>query len=532
MASLDAGESAKIVLGPSDIYRVTTTGQATVTGLYGAPSTTTTVTAGTRDFGPYNVAASLRVTGVSGSTNVGTVEATPLAPTELTQVRSLVAGDGIVPTGRVDTAAPSPGIVAHRGGSYLGPENTLRAFDTAYGQGFRLIECDLRLMSGGGLALMHDATVDRTTDGTGNVSSFTAATIKSLTVDALTARAANHKADTVPTFAEALDWARTRDVVLVPELKDDCQYAALAELLQRDFPRGRVIFQTFTLAWASALAAAGYACLFASASLTTGNITAAAAAGFKHVATQDTVWTQSLVDAAHAAGLKCWAYTVSRRYQYDRMKALGVDFVYSDDPQYLLWGVTGFRPTRSLYDAGVWAPGMQSATTTDADAVRRGLLVAPYFQLDDQTGYTGTSIGHLGPLPDAWTMTGTVQFAAGATTWASLFLGATDRPYIDGSASAGGYHCLMRVSNGNVNIYKAVEDVSGATLLGTGNGSGAVTTGVDVAWSLSRTAAGQYTLQLGANTPLVLTDASITPRYLQLGRNAGSNVKFGPVAVA
>ncbi|MEX0958744.1 MAG: glycerophosphodiester phosphodiesterase [Burkholderiales bacterium] len=64
---------------------------------------------------------------------------------------------------------PYPRIIAHRGGGVLAPENTLAALRLARNMGFRGIEFDVRLCADGSPVLMHDESVDRTTNGSGRV---------------------------------------------------------------------------------------------------------------------------------------------------------------------------------------------------------------------------------------------------------------------------------------------------------------------------------------------------------------------------
>jgi glycerophosphoryl diester phosphodiesterase len=70
--------------------------------------------------------------------------------------------------------------VAHRGASAERPENTLPAFELAIEQRADVVECDVRATSDGALLIMHDATVDRTTSGTGELRSMTAAEAREL----------------------------------------------------------------------------------------------------------------------------------------------------------------------------------------------------------------------------------------------------------------------------------------------------------------------------------------------------------------
>jgi glycerophosphoryl diester phosphodiesterase len=64
--------------------------------------------------------------------------------------------------------------IAHRGGSKLRPENTMVAFDHAVAIGADAIECDVHLSHDGEVVVIHDPTLDRTTDATGPVSARTA----------------------------------------------------------------------------------------------------------------------------------------------------------------------------------------------------------------------------------------------------------------------------------------------------------------------------------------------------------------------
>jgi glycerophosphoryl diester phosphodiesterase len=66
-----------------------------------------------------------------------------------------------------------PAAIAHRGSRVLWPENTMTAFAGAVDLGYRYLETDLRLTSDGVIVCIHDADVDRTTDGAGPVSSHT-----------------------------------------------------------------------------------------------------------------------------------------------------------------------------------------------------------------------------------------------------------------------------------------------------------------------------------------------------------------------
>lgn len=94
-----------------------------------------------------------------------------------------------------------PVIFAHRGAQTLAPENTLAAFRKAKEQGAKWIEFDVMLTKDGIPVVIHDDTVDRTTNGTGRVVDFTLAELKNLRI-----RDGNQLTDLqIPTLEETLD---------------------------------------------------------------------------------------------------------------------------------------------------------------------------------------------------------------------------------------------------------------------------------------------------------------------------------------
>jgi glycerophosphoryl diester phosphodiesterase len=75
---------------------------------------------------------------------------------------------------------PYPLVIAHQGGDGLWPGNTLYAFEQSAALGVDVLEMDLHITQDGVLVINHDETVDRTTDGTGNIEDMTLAEIKAL----------------------------------------------------------------------------------------------------------------------------------------------------------------------------------------------------------------------------------------------------------------------------------------------------------------------------------------------------------------
>jgi len=103
---------------------------------------------------------------------------------------------------------------AHRGQWRDAPENSLPAITAAFDDGAEVVELDVRLTSDGVPVLMHDETVDRTTDGTGKVSSFTLAQIRELRLKEHLGGAQTALTDErIPTLAEAMTVAADRGLV-------------------------------------------------------------------------------------------------------------------------------------------------------------------------------------------------------------------------------------------------------------------------------------------------------------------------------
>ena len=111
----------------------------------------------------------------------------------------------------------SPRLVCHRGGSLIAPENTFAAADAALNMGAHLIELDVRESADGVLYVMHDQTLDRTTDGSGPIQHHTAAEIDAL--DAGRWFAPEFEGQRVPRLDAYLDYLSGRGAGAYVEIK-------------------------------------------------------------------------------------------------------------------------------------------------------------------------------------------------------------------------------------------------------------------------------------------------------------------------
>ena len=128
-------------------------------------------------------------------------------------------------------------VVGHRGAAGLVPENTLGGFSHAIELGVAYVECDVRLSRDGRLVVMHDETVDRTTNGSGAVSSLDFDAIRDLDAG---------QGERVPTLDEVLATVQ-RKARLLCELKGEgVEDAAVDAVTARDMAPD-VVFTSFRL---------------------------------------------------------------------------------------------------------------------------------------------------------------------------------------------------------------------------------------------------------------------------------------------
>ena len=140
-----------------------------------------------------------------------------------------------------------PLIIAHRGSSAYAPENTLAAFQLAADQGADAIELDVDLTRDGHAIIMHDATIDRTTDGSGAVHDLTLAEIRR--VDAGTWKDATFRGERVPLLEEVFAAVGQRVLINVEvksmSLRSNGVEAKVATLVQQFDLFDRVIISSF-----------------------------------------------------------------------------------------------------------------------------------------------------------------------------------------------------------------------------------------------------------------------------------------------
>ena len=232
---------------------------------------------------------------------------------------------------------PYPRWIAHRGAGKLAPENTLAAFRLGAAHGFRMFECDAKLSADGVVFLMHDATLERTTNGHGvggeqpwhvlsqldaggwHSRAFAGeplATLEGLTRFCLSNRyglnieikptpgteAATGQA--VAQLASQL-WQGAEVPPLLTSFKPDA--LAAAQAAAPELPRGLLVDNLWDGWFEKALKLQCVA-----------------------VVANYALWDANTVTRVHSAGLKCLSYTVNDEWAAQHLLALGTDGIITD----------------------------------------------------------------------------------------------------------------------------------------------------------------------------------------------------------
>jgi glycerophosphoryl diester phosphodiesterase len=113
-----------------------------------------------------------------------------------------------------------PLVIAHRGDSGRRPENTLASFASALEIGAEIVEFDVHLTRDGHAVVLHDALVDRTTDGAGAVRDMTLAEVKTLSAGYPSRFGGAYRGERIPTLSEVLGHIRDRAIGMI-EIKHD-----------------------------------------------------------------------------------------------------------------------------------------------------------------------------------------------------------------------------------------------------------------------------------------------------------------------
>ena len=294
--------------------------------------------------------------------------------------------------------------VAHRGDSLFAPENTVSAFSSAIGKA-DLVEFDVHMSADGHFVVIHDSTVDRTTDGSGSVSGLTLAQLKAL--DAGSWFSPTFMGEQIPTLSEATTaiLASGRTPLIEHKAGTAADYVGELDMLGVAHD---VVVQSFNWDFLSevntldpdiVLAALG------SGRLSKDTLNTIQAKGADIVAWSHASVTATEVALVHDRGMQLYVWTVNNETRIQSLFDLGVDGIITDNPGLVtqlvpeppwttvrepvpIYSVTDNDSDLVLDDLGDIASDRSSATlagvgesdTEDSDSITR-LLVK--FELPD-----------------------------------------------------------------------------------------------------------------------------------------------------
>jgi glycerophosphoryl diester phosphodiesterase len=251
-------------------------------------------------------------------------------------------------------AWPYPLWIAHRGAGRLAPENTLAAFRVGAGHGYRAFECDVKLSADGVPFLLHDTTLQRTTNARGTASELSWSELSRLDAGGWHSRA--FAGETIPSFAAIAAWCLRNGFALDIEIKPTPGH---------ELETGRVVAREAARLWAADRSGAAPLPLFTSFRPESLQGAREAAPELPRGLLLDTLWNgwfevaqslvcaavvtnynlmdRALIDTLHGAGLRALVYTVNDPAEAQRLVALGIDGIVSD-------AVDRFSPAGGVLD--------------------------------------------------------------------------------------------------------------------------------------------------------------------------------------
>lgn len=230
---------------------------------------------------------------------------------------------------------PGPYVIGHRGAAGYAPENTMVSFERGIALRADAIELDIHPTSDGELVVIHDPTLERTTNGRGLVSTHSLAQLKEL--DAGTWFDPSFRDCRIPTLGEVLEWARGRTKILIEIKQGPIFYPSIEEMLLAALDRFQVRNDVMVISFDhhSVRKLKQLATEIPAGILYAGRcidpVALARAASADALMPHWALVTKEEVDAAHAAGLLIGPWG-GQEQNYEYLLAMGVDAVLADCP--------------------------------------------------------------------------------------------------------------------------------------------------------------------------------------------------------
>ena len=235
----------------------------------------------------------------------------------------------------------APWVIGHRGYSAKYPENTLAAFQAAIAAGATMVELDVMLCRDRKLVVIHDSTLERTTNGDGAVADYTLSELKSL--DAGSRFDADFADQKLPELSEVLDLADGRAYVNI-EIKSnayeshhppDAVEKQVVELLRQKKMLDTGLISSFDvniLEQIASMRAAPAIALISQKPADKNTVKMCTRLNVFSWHPDCKIVTPKQVNLMHANGIKVFPYNVNTLEDYVRVRDMKVDGVITDDP--------------------------------------------------------------------------------------------------------------------------------------------------------------------------------------------------------
>lgn len=218
--------------------------------------------------------------------------------------------------------------IGHRGAKGYAPENTLRSIRTALGMGVDGVEIDVHRCKSGEIVVIHDDTLERTTNGHGSVRDKTLQELKTLDAG---------EGETIPTLQEVLE-TLGREKILLVEIKDEAAALPAAAIVEEYIARGWQRESLWIIAFNHVLLREirhSYPLMRTGALIVGVPVSLAACAqeaGAQALCPAFDHANAALIEDARARHLEIFAWTINSREKIRRAEESGVTGVMSDYP--------------------------------------------------------------------------------------------------------------------------------------------------------------------------------------------------------
>jgi glycerophosphoryl diester phosphodiesterase len=233
-------------------------------------------------------------------------------------------------------------FVAHRGSGISAPENTLDAFQHGFDMGYRMFECDAKVTADGIVYLLHDATLDRTTNSQGMAHHHVWDELSHL--DAGSWHSEWFAGSGIPSLEQVAKFCIERNCLLNIEIKPSPGFESLTGMrvaqTAMEYWKGQSILPLLTSFKRDALQSA----LMTAPELPRGLLMhelltdwqdAIQTLQCKAIACHYPIYTQALIQEFHQLELRCMAYTVNDSEQAIELLEMGVDTIITDNMNFV-----------------------------------------------------------------------------------------------------------------------------------------------------------------------------------------------------